>query len=209
MKKSFLKLSVIAIFTLIASSCSKEEPNTPSIEYPISLTFKKEGISKLEYWKNGVLSEKPASEYLDYFKDKQDCLNSFKEETDKFCKSSKIIFTSDTQLNLSYNERSFELNYEFINDTLKINVNGEKKALAIGSKDKLIIYGNLYRYKTVTEMSSSEVCGGDEFLKFNFDGSFFISDGVHHKLPIESPEKMGNEDEYVFLNKEYILSTKN
>ena len=185
-------------------SCKKNDENSPSeeikIEYPIKLIFKEEGESKLEYWKGGTLKEMPANDYTKYFS--EDCLKYFNEETDVFCKNTKITFLDDKKLKLIFDSNK-ELNfeYEFINDTLKIVVEKNTIASGVGSIDELKIYGNISKY----ESENQSQCGGDEYLKHNFNGQFFLSAHENHKLPIDKPEDMNTEDEVVFYNKEYIL----
>lgn len=195
-----LKLSLLIVL-FITLSCDKENdiPNKTETKYPIKLVFKEEGNSKLEYWKGGVLTEKPSEKYVDYFKDSE-CFTYFKTETDNFCKKAEITFLDDSKLILKYS-KEINLDYKFVNDTLKVTLNNETRALGVGDKIGVKIYATLRKVKT----STFEHCGGNEFFKQNFDGQFFMNINENQNLPINSPKEMKPEDEVIFYIKEYIL----
>ena len=199
MKNKFLILSLLV--SSFFTACSSDDDGASSeVNYPVTLTFKELGNSTLEYWKGGVLTMEDASKFRDYFED-EDCLEYFDEETDPYCKSTKIIFKNDTDLTFEFGDFSTDLQYVFENDTLKLIHESNKMALGVGNKEQLMIYGSLYK----SNFTETAPCGGDEFHKFNFDGQFFFSAHENHFISLENPEDMEEEDEAVFYNREYIL----
>ena len=187
-------------------SCSSDDTeNEAKINYPITLKFKEVGNATLEYWKGGVLTTVDAINYTNYF-DEDNCLNYFDSETDPFCKSTQIVFKNDNDLTFTYNNNSFNTQYTFVNDTLKLIIENKETALGVGNKEQVTIYGSLYKFNVVLEGDQFySGCGGDEFHKYNFDGQFFLSANDNHSFNINNPEDMGADDEIVFYNQEYIL----
>lgn len=204
MKRKILNFGLIAIASLFVLSCNKDDNSSANValEYPITLTFKETGEATLEYWKGGSLTVLNPNEFTNYF-DTQSCLNYFNEETDLYCKQTKLVFLNENKLKFSYNgEDEFELNYHFVNDTLKFDSEGSSIALGVENRERLIIYGNLNKFKSTNRSG----CGGDEFFKFNFDGQYFLSARPNHDLPFNSPEEMEPNDEVYFYNLQYILT---
>ena len=163
MKTKILKLSFTLLIITNLISCNNDDNEQSTTDYPKTLEYIEEGNSTLEYWLGGELTNQPAENYTNYF-DNDNCLNYFNEETDIYCKNTKITFENDNNLVFNYNGIDINSPYEFVQDTLKITVNNQILDLAIGNRSELKIYGNLNKFNS----STNSGCGGDEFLKFNF-----------------------------------------
>ncbi|WP_369049551.1 hypothetical protein [Tenacibaculum sp. UWU-22] len=199
MVNKILKISFTLLIIMNLINCNQSEEE-PTISYPKKLVYSEEGISTLEYWHGGELTNISPEKYINYF-DANNCLNYFNDETDVYCKNTQITFENETDLILNYGETNINTSYKFVHDTLKIISNNQTLDLAIGNRNELKIYGSLYKFSN----STSSGCGGDEFLKFNFEGQFFLSKSSNHNIKFNNPSEMEANDEIVFYNKEYIL----
>ncbi|MDT0621644.1 hypothetical protein [Croceitalea vernalis] len=196
--------------TLVLFSCDSEslEDNTIVDEvvddvysiYPISLAYKESPGETIVHYVGGELVSNSLEDFNSIF-DGTDGLEIFNEETEVYCEGATVTFNTDDELTFEYNNLSFDYNYFFQNDTLKLNLNNQIVDLAIGDKQTLTIYGSLYHFITANESVGSS----EAFLKFNFNDQFFFNAREDRYIPITNPQFMDPQDEATFFNKAYRL----
>lgn len=200
---------IIAVFMVfLCFSCDTSEDSVAdenTLEentsiYPISLSYSQIAGSTLVHYKGGVLASTNLEDFDEIF-DGTIGLETFNNETEIHCKSTLITFNSASKLTLAYDGASFEHDYFFQNDTLKLQIANDTPALAVGTLERLTIYGSLYYYNIVND----PISGSESFLKFNFNDQFFLNASDERYQPINGIQEMTQEDEVTFFNRSYRL----